>query len=756
MGKAPGPEPLKRCLFNIELVLERKRDGERLSSLEIHDIICHIADAVLSGGIRRASLISLFSEDDYDMMTCKSGDWWELNPQRGRSNNSVVLYRDILTKEKFFEIWDIIKSNNTGEPGFFFTNGDVGCNPCFSGDSLLLTDRGYEKFRDLSEEENVICISSEGQYVQSKVFRTGYKKTITLRLSNGKEITCTPEHKIMLNTSELCEAAYTLQKRLMPFHIINSDVSEFTKYGFIQGDGQLTRLSSVEHLGMSINIGKNDDDIFSLLNIEKKEEERCYYVRGYNEVLKELGFSSKVLPERIMPSSYTVWDKENKKMFLKGMFSANGSVIKDYRVSYKTTCYRLATQLVDALLEFGIESYITTNKAKETVFSNGSYLCKESYDINIGKFESILKFAENIGFVHSYKNDALEELILLKAPKVLGITFNRDEAVYDFSMDSHHLGVVEGIVVHNCGEISLNSGGFCNLTEINGDTVESEKDFFERARAAAFFGTLQAGFTDFHYLRPLWKKNAEDEALLGVSITGIASNKIYYSSLPHGVNEILKENERVANLIGINLAARTTCVKPSGTTSLVLGTSAGIHPWWNDYYIRRIQFTKDESIYKYIKSINPEVVEDYKGYVNTAGVSIPIRAPKNASTRHESTLDMLNRILTYAQYWIEPGKRRGINNNNVSATVYIKDNEWESIGEKIWNSKNLINGISVLPHDGGTYQYMPFEDITEERYNALFPLLKNIDLTQIVEEKDYTSKMDEFACSSGACEITTI
>ena len=121
-GKAPGPQPLKDCIHNIKKILDNKIDGEKLSSIEVHDIVCHIADSVLAGGIRRAALISLFSADDDDMISCKTGTWWEINPQRGRANNSAVLLRHKITKEFFDELWNRIKLSGSGEPGIYFTN----------------------------------------------------------------------------------------------------------------------------------------------------------------------------------------------------------------------------------------------------------------------------------------------------------------------------------------------------------------------------------------------------------------------------------------------------------------------------------------------------------------------------------------------------------------------------------------------------------------------------------------------------------
>ncbi len=433
-GKAPGPEPLKECLFKIEQILDRKNDGDKLSSLEVHDIICHIADSVLAGGIRRAALISLFSADDEEMLTCKFGSWWETNPQRGRANNSAVLIRHKITKEFFLDLWKKIELSGSGEPGFYFSNNpDWGTNPC-------------------------------------------------------------------------CEIA------LRPYQ-------------------------------------------------------------------------------------------------------------------------------------------------------------------------------------------------------------------------------------------------FCNLCEINVSDIVDNDDFKDRAIVASFFGTLQAGFTDFHYLRPIWKKTTEKDALIGVGMTGIASMEVMKYDLEE-VNNLVKDtNEYIARIIGINKAARTTCVKPSGTTSCVLGTASGIHAWHNEYYIRRMQMTKNEALYTYLKINHPELIADHLLLPNSAVVEIPIKAPEGAVTRHESALELLERVKKISNEWVRTGHRTGDNTHNVSATITIQENEWKSVGEWMWDNKESYNGLSVLPFFGGTYSQAPFEDITEEQYENMVKHLHSIDLSKVVEMEDITNLAGEVACGADGCEV---
>jgi ribonucleoside-diphosphate reductase alpha chain len=434
-GKAPGPEPLKIALIHMQAILDRKQDGEKLTTVECHDIICHLADAVLSGGIRRAALIALFNLHDEEMLTCKFGDWWENNPQRGRANNSAVLLRNKIDKETFMGLWAKIEASNSGEPGFLFTNDkDAGTNPC--------------------------------------------------------------------------------------------------------------------------------------------------------------------------------------------------------------------------------------------------------------------------------------------------------------------------------AEINLKANQFCNLCEINASDIETQEEYNARAKAASFIGTLQASYTDFHYLRDVWKKTTEKEALLGIGMTGIASGAVFKLNMKEAAKIAVEENARVAAILGINKAARVTTVKPSGTTSLVLGTSSGIHAWHDDFYFRRIRLGKNEALYTYLSINHPEMLEDdfFKPNLQSI-VSVPQRAPEGSITRSESAMDLLERIKTINKNWIKPGHRKGANMHNVSATVTIKQDEWPAVGEWLYENKEYFTALSFLPEDLGTYKQAPFETITEEQFNEAVKSLNQIDLSKVIEMSDNTALMDQVACSSGACEI---
>lgn len=433
-GKAPGPEPLKICVAHIQAILDRKKEGDKLTPLECHDIMCHLANAVLAGGIRRSAMIALFSADDEAMLTCKFGAWWELNEQRGRANNSAVLLRDATTRDEFFNLWRKIEASGSGEPGFYFTNDpDWGTNPC-------------------------------------------------------------------------CEIA------LRPFQ-------------------------------------------------------------------------------------------------------------------------------------------------------------------------------------------------------------------------------------------------FCNLCEVNVSDIASQKDLDDRCRAASFLGTLQAGFTNFHYLREEWKTTTEHDALIGVGMTGIASGRIQAFDLREAAAAVKQMNLDTSSRIGIQFAARCTTIKPSGTTSLVLGTSSGIHAWHNDHYIRRIRIGRNEALFTYLSIHHPELLEDDMLNSRQAIIRIPQKAPSGSILRNEDVMDLLGRIKRFNIDWVRNGFRRGNNANNVSATVSIQKDDWERVGEWMWENKASYNGLSVLPFDAGNYRQAPFEDVTEEQYRAMEDSLHAIDLTEVYETDDETDHTAEAACAGGACTI---
>jgi ribonucleoside-diphosphate reductase alpha chain len=300
---------------------------------------------------------------------------------------------------------------------------------------------------------------------------------------------------------------------------------------------------------------------------------------------------------------------------------------------------------------------------------------------------------------------------------------------------------------------------------VNVSDIESQEDLNNRVGVAAFFGTLQAGFYDFHYLRPIWSKTTQKDALLGIGMTGIGSGEILKYDLSIAANTAKVVNSMISEKLGTNEAARVTCIKPSGTTSLVLGTASGIHAWHNDYYLRTMRFNKSEDIATYMMINHPELCEDdLLRPTDTMCLRIPVKAPEGSIFRTETAIDTLERVKKFSIEWINEGHINGANTHNVSATVSIDKSriyefksfnldEWEMVGEWMWQYREHYNGLSVLNYDGGSYVQAPFSDISEEEYNIRVSNLKSVDLTNVIEMDDTVDFGAIQACGGGACEV---
>ena len=310
-----------------------------------------------------------------------------------------------------------------------------------------------------------------------------------------------------------------------------------------------------------------------------------------------------------------------------------------------------------------------------------------------------------------------------------------------------------------CVEASLWPKQFCNLTTVVQTTVESFDDFLYRAEAAAFIGTLQASYTDFPYRRPEWQETTERDALIGVSCTGVCDvpGLVTPEWLEEGAVSVLNTNERTAKQIGINIAARTTLMKPEGSGSKVTCSRSGIGSGWNDFLINRVQINKNDDLAKYFERVVPELCEDVEGIANTMCIKIPQELSEGGMNRDDETaLQFLDRVMTYNRHWIAPGHREGPNKHNVSCTVNVREHEWDGVLEYMWKHRTEYTGIALLPYDGGNYKQAPLTACTREEFEKLdaYVRSKNIDLRQVHEGEDNTEMDQIIACGGGKCEVS--
>jgi hypothetical protein len=551
----------------------------------------------------------------------------------------------------------------------------------------------------------------------------------------------------MLNNGSECAAKDLKGKRLKQFYTqaTNFDSTEFLA-GFAFGDGAVHRLGSTAHKAMEVYLGAKDGDIAAMYgqqigtwySHQAREELSTYGIAHYSQATKRL-------PSKVKDKPYAYLS------FLAGLYSANGSVVKGHRVSFKTISKSLADDLVCALGCLDISAYITTNKAKVVKFSNGEYECKESYDVNISQFVSVLRFAEFIGFGQKYKQQALAELIDAKSPLVASVNYLSDKEVYDFTEPATHWGVVEGVVVHN-SEIILRPHQFCNLSEIVVRVEDTKKDLLRKARLATILGTFQSTLTHFPYLRKTWQKNTEEERLLGVSLTGIMDSSLLNGKtegLPTLLEELrdacIKINTMFAEKLGIPASAAVTCCKPSGTVSQLTDSSSGIHARHAAYYYRRVRSDIKDPLTALLVASGvtnePCVMKPDQTMVFT----FPKKAPEGAVLREDVTaLEHLNLWLTYQRHWCE---------HKPSVTISVKENEWMEVGAFVWKHFDEMSGVSFLPYDGGSYRQAPYEDCTKEQYEALQSTTpQHIDWS-LKETEDNVEGAQMLACTGGVCEM---
>ena len=365
--------------------------------------------------------------------------------------------------------WDTIMNESVPDCYADLGYKTVSTNPCFSGKENLLTTQGNKTFEELCGLDNVEIINAVGNVVSTSVWHSGEKETIKLYNTQNESFICTPDHVWKTIENDEVQAKDLKGRKLMPFLFNNVEHDElFVKLGFIQGDGNLGRLNSKDHRGFEINIGKDDDDVLEYFGYSRKDKsERKFYSDEFFNTCLDLKFSSEQLPLRNLPETINEWSDNEQLSFLSGLFSANGSVVGGYRIAFKSTNKNLILQIQELLKKFDIDSYYTTNKSKTVSFSNGEYTCRESYDLNIGKYYDLIKFYNHIKFIHDYKNFRLRSVIINRTPKIRKIESNGVIDVYDFHEPENNWGVVNGYVAHNCGEITLCPDDSCRLLALN-------------------------------------------------------------------------------------------------------------------------------------------------------------------------------------------------------------------------------------------------------------------------------------------------
>jgi ribonucleotide reductase alpha subunit len=762
-GYASGYVSLKEMFEKLNKIITEESTNGKLRPLNVADMCNIVGQNVVAGGTRRTAELILFSPDDEEMLHAKEN----LDPEhyfRYMSNNSMYLEE----KPSHEELTKIMKSiKETGEPAFISVEGAKKrrpdfeiCNPCQCGDSLLLTVDGYKTFAELNNTEPYI-VNAKCNITQSKVWYNGVKPCVKMVFRGGHVINCTADHVYQDEFGNEVEAKDMIGKKpniMLQPHVIPED-TQFVKLGFIQGDGILSSIK--QGRALSILLGSKDDDVVEYFGLSRDDFSRNgtqYQTREFNTILTDLGFSLNVLPERVLPSSYDTWTPQQKLSFLRGLYSANGSVISNGRIAFKTTCAELAEQLVVALKEFNINTYITTNKSHEVQFSNGLYKCKESYDVNIQRYFDRVVFYQLVGFIQKYKMDRLHRLLAEQTPKVSNIIDIGLQKVYDFTEPECHFGNVNAVVTSNCAEILLPSRAVCNLTNINVSKFVDERGnvmLSQLKEACKLSARACYRLTEPELELEWWSEIHHRDRLIGCSITGwqdaVSDNMTKFEQeelltlmktwIKDAANEYADENNRPHPVL-------YTTVQPDGTGGLISGCSAGVHYNHSPYYFRRVRISTNSPLYQAIKyldgwQIDNEVGQDDNG--NTKVITFPCKSNSRITKYNVSAIEQLEQYKMMQTHYVD---------HNTSITVTVKDDEWDAVTDWLDKNWDCVVGISFLSLNQDYYPLMPYEECTEKQYLELKSKMAPFD-QELVNKYEFelqTVGKDFEIDESGECE----
>lgn len=765
--KAPGYEPLKKSLELIEQILEKKLINTtqyKLTSLDAHEIICISSDAVLAAGVRRSAIICLFDKDDNLMLTAKTGDWFIKKPWLARANNSIKLLRGSFTKEEFNKYKKSIQE--FGEPGIVLVDDMRFCtNPCVTSDTMITTSNGTIPVKELIGKQFTAIVDGK-EYLSTTdgFFYTGKKGVYKLTTSDGYELKLTNNHKLLTDRGWIELKDILLEDKI---HIHNhkdlewGNQDDFDKawlLGNLIGDGTFDHTNEsaiLRYWGKETYLGEYAKETLNKFfrkgkpfsaNIDKE------ITSIESKALFEFAKQFEINPNDKTPSSLIESESSSfYKGFIGGLFDADGCVQGTLK---KGVSIRLSQNNLDTLvlvqrmlLKLGIVSKIYKNRRAEGFYDlpDGKggyfqYFCKTMHELVISK-NAMKIFKDKIGFKCTHKMNTLESLLsqytrpLYKNnyyTSIDTIEYIGELDVYDVTINDVHKFDANGLVAHNCGEIGFipinpttgnTCWSFCNLNEINGGNCDTEEKFYEACKNAAILGTLQASYTDMPFLGPDTKELIEGEALIGVSITGIMDNPhilLNPDILQAGAQIVNATNEKIAKIIGINPAARTTTVKPSGNASVLLQTSSGIHNAHSRKYFRVVQMNKNTEIAKVLADINPIMLENSVWNSNNTdyAVYIPIREDDSVITKDQMTsMDFMKAVNTVYENWVLPGtnRDRGYSESithNVSNTITV-DN-WDETFNYIYENQHSFCGLSFMAETGDkTYKQAPFTKVME-------------------------------------------
>lgn len=797
-GRASGPEPLKRVLdFARETI--SKAAGRRLKPIEAHDIMCMIAEIVMVGGFRRASLISFSDPEDTEMRHAKDWSKGKFPSIRYMANISAY-YSEKPTQEVFWREWEALVQSGSGERGFSMGNwhqradrpaGEVRSNPCHeiglrfkraldpwtgeggggqfcvSGDTPLITREGITTIRD--SVGHPVHIWNGTQWSKVTPTQTGIgQKLYRVNFSDGSYLDTTAYHRFSVSNrgtrvrktpwremslSEIVGAGVSKRWATEPFRIeqdsgIQIEPKHAYTAGAAVGDGWIRKTSGGGHSNPRVYVGLfgKKDSIMPVVGVRGKERT----ANAGNLAIKmtavfcpdqDPAFIQDVKDNALALDALFQWSRESILQFIAGWLDADGSQLTGGGVRLYVSGEDRARKLQLLLTKCGLRSTVSLLQAAGTETNYGPRT-KDMWYLGITDCGAIPCHRLNTSLGHPPQAKSKFQTIR-SIEELPGL-----HATFCFEEPIRHMAVFGNTLTYQCN--------LAATVMRSHDTLET---MAEKVKIATWIGAVQSSYTHFPYLRPAWTELCQEDRLLGIDITGQCDNPAL--SGDEDAMTFLNATARAtaiiaADALGINRPAAVTCGKPSGNTSQLVDCASGFHSRYAKFYHRHVRISAKDPLFRLIRDTGvPVFKENGQEHLPDHEVDVwvarfPVKAPETAMTRHdEKTLDQLERYLQVMRSWC------GEKGHNQSATIYVREGEWTEVGEWLWEHFDEVTGLSFLPFNGGNYKLAPYEELTEEEYLRSVAEMPELNFKALsrYEQMDEGNGAQEPACASGQCEL---
>lgn len=789
-GTSSGPRILVDGIEKITEIFQG-REGKKLRSIDVLDICNLIGGIVVAGNVRRSAEIAIGDPDDYLYLRAKRWDLGNIPNWRSMSNNSI--YADDFNHISN-EVWGGYEGN--GEPYGFINlplsqkfgrlgeerkDNCEGYNPCVTKDTWVLTSEGPKRVEHLVNKSHFIVNNGFLFNSEKGFFSTGIKQVFKIKTNRGYELKATSNHKLQQYDPESKMHKWTELSQLKVgeyLSIQNHDnfnwgnQEEFHTgwlLGNLVGDGTFSSKSAIltywgvdkqkilskAATSIKTEMGGRSDLGSAEYSIRNR---KCLSSVKLKKVANQYGIfqNNKYSIEKIEEGSSSLY-----KGFIAGLFDADGSVQgtqeKGVSIRLSSVSLPLLKSIHRMLSRLGILSSIHENRRAEGIRimpdgkgSTKEYFCQTARELIISN-ESVRKYADKIGFSDEKKHNKLEGLLSQYKrkinkdkffDKILSIEKTGYEEVFDINVALEHSFDANGIVAHNCAEISLGDGEACNLAEIFLNNIENEKELIECSQL--LYKTQKAVWT----LPALYEKTTKivtKNMRIGLGVTGVCQSLDKIKWLDNCYKELRAYDKKWSKTRGWPESIKLTTVKPSGTLSLLAGATPGVHPSYAEYYIRRIRMASDDPLIKICKDLNyhTEFVKNFDGTDNrnTTIIEFPCESSGALLAKNIDAIAQLELVKRLQTEWSD---------NAVSVTVYYKKEELSAIKE--WLEKNYktsIKTVSFLLHSEHGFLQAPYSSITKEEYDTVRAKVKP--LTQL--QKIATGTLEDLECIGGACPI---